>query len=50
MGFTIDKEAEPDYASLTAMPYFMASASPELLQRMRQGGKIHATWRLRVTS
>jgi hypothetical protein len=49
MGFTIDREAEPDYASMTAIPYFMASASPELLQRMRQGGKIHATWRLRPT-
>ena len=48
MGFTIDNEAEPDYASMTAIPYFLASASPELLQRMRQGGKIHATWRLRV--
>lgn len=49
MGFTIDKEAEPDYASMSALPHFLASASPELLERMRQHPqKIHTTWRLKV--
>jgi len=46
-GLVLDKEAEPDYASLSAAPHFMASASPELIQRLRGNGKIHATWRLR---
>jgi len=46
-GLVLDKEAEPDYANLSAAPHFMASASPELLGRLRGGGKIHATWRLR---
>ena len=47
-GLVLDKEAEPDYASLSAAPHFMASASPELLGRLRGGGKIHATWRLKA--
>lgn len=47
VGFTIDKEAEPDYASLSALPHFLSSASPELLQRLRQHPKVHATWRLK---
>lgn len=47
MGFVIDKEAEPDYSNLSALPYFLDTASPALLQRLRQGGKIHSTWRLR---
>lgn len=46
-GLVLDKEAEPDYANLSAAPYFVVSASPELLGRLRGGGKIHATWRLR---
>lgn len=47
-GLVLDKEAEPDYSNLSAAPYFMVSASPELLTRLRGGGKIHATWRLKV--
>lgn len=46
-GLVLDKEAEPDYANLSALPHFLASASPALLQRLQQVGKIHATWRLR---
>jgi len=46
-GLVLDKEAEPDYANLSAAPHFMASATPELLGRLRGGGKIHATWRLK---
>lgn len=46
-GLVLDKEAEPDYSNLSAAPHFMVSASPELLGRLRGGGKIHATWRLR---
>ncbi|HEY6901500.1 MAG TPA: class I SAM-dependent methyltransferase, partial [Puia sp.] len=42
-GFEIDKEAEPDYASLSALPHFLASASPELLGRIRQYPRMHAT-------
>lgn len=47
MGFVLDKEAEPDYASLSALPHFLLSASPELLQRLRSMGRVHSTWRLR---
>ena len=47
-GLVLDKEAEPDYASLSAAPHFMASASPELIQKLRGNGRIHATWRLRA--
>ena len=46
-GLVLDKEGDPDYSSLSAGPHFMASASPELLQRLRGGGKVHSTWRLR---
>jgi hypothetical protein len=46
-GLVLDKEAESDYTNLSAAPYFMASASPELLQRLRSGGKVNAIWRLR---
>jgi hypothetical protein len=46
-GLVLDKEAEPDYSNLSAGPHFMASATPELLQRLRAGGKVHATWRLK---
>lgn len=47
-GFVIDKEAEPDYAKLTALPYFMQSATPGQMEKMRGVGKIHATWRLKL--
>jgi len=49
-GLVIDKEFEPDYMSLTSLPHFLASASPELLQRIRTNfqGKIHTTWRLKA--
>jgi len=49
MGFAIDKEAQPDFGKLSSMPHFLASVSPDALQRLQQRGKIHATWRLRPT-
>lgn len=48
MGFVVDKEAEPDYASLSTMPYLLKSATPEQLLKGRELGKIQATWRLKV--
>jgi len=50
-GLVIDKEFEPDYMSLTSLPHFLASASPELLQRIRTNfqGKMHTTWRLKIS-
>lgn len=49
MGFTIDKEAVTDYTRMSSLKYLTASASPELLTKMQQTGKIQTTWRLRVT-
>ena len=50
-GLVLDKEFEPDYMSLTSLPHFLASASPELLQRIRTNfqGKMHTTWRLKAS-
>ncbi|HTJ14636.1 MAG TPA: hypothetical protein VL547_21500 [Dinghuibacter sp.] len=50
-GLVIDKEFEPDYMSLGSLPHFLASCSPELLQRLRanMSGKMHTTWRLKVS-
>ncbi|MBS1662551.1 MAG: class I SAM-dependent methyltransferase [Bacteroidetes bacterium] len=49
MGFVIDKEAEPDYSSVTSLPHFLASASPGLLTRLRQHPtRMHMTWRLKA--
>ncbi len=47
MGFVVDKEAEPDYANLSTMPYLLKSATPEQLLKGRELGKIQATWRLK---
>jgi O-methyltransferase involved in polyketide biosynthesis len=49
MGFTIDKEAVPDYSRMSSLKYLTASASPGLLAKMKQSGKIQTTWRLRIT-
>jgi len=48
-GLVIDREFEPDYMSLGSLPHFLASASPELLGRLRANmtGKMHTTWRLK---
>ena len=49
MGFRVDKEADVDFTTLTALPNLLAAATPEQLERLRQSGRprIHATWRLR---
>jgi len=48
-GLVLDKEFEPDYMSLTSLPHFLASCSPQLLERLRANmiGKVHTTWRLK---
>ncbi|HEY9261616.1 hypothetical protein, partial [Chitinophaga sp.] len=48
MGFAIDKEAVRDRTQLTALPHLMENLSEAQLQKMRQGGRIRATWRLKV--
>jgi len=48
MGFVLEREAETGYENLSTASYFRASASPELITKMRKTGRIHATWRLRV--
>lgn len=47
-GLVLDKEAEPDYTQLSALPHFLAAASPEQLAALRTIQKPHATWRLRA--
>jgi len=46
--FIIDKEADPDYSKLDTLSYFIASASPEILEKMGKSPKIQATWRLKA--
>jgi O-methyltransferase involved in polyketide biosynthesis len=48
MGLTVDKEAAPDYSTMSAIGYLMASMTPGLLDKLREVGKVHATWRLRA--
>lgn len=47
-GFIIDKIAETDYKKLTAIDPMLKCASQEQLAVIKKGGKIRATWRLRV--
>jgi O-methyltransferase involved in polyketide biosynthesis len=49
MGFTLDREANVDFTTLSALPNLLAACSPEQLERLRQAGRarIHAIWRLR---
>ena len=47
-GFIIDKEAAADYSKLDTLSYFLASASPEILEGMGKSPKIQATWRLKA--
>ncbi len=47
-GFVVDKEAVTDYAKITAIEPMMKSATEEQLALVRQGGRIQATWRLKV--
>ncbi|MEO8947897.1 MAG: class I SAM-dependent methyltransferase [Mucilaginibacter sp.] len=48
-GFVIDKQAETDYTQITAVGPMMNSANEEQLALIRKGGRIQATWRLRVS-
>lgn len=48
MGFVIDKEAEVDFTKLSAFPEVMKYATPEGIQKMKEIGKIHTTWRLKL--
>lgn len=47
-GFVIDQEAVPDYSHLTAIPYVMKNATPELLAGMGKNGRMHTTWKLKA--
>lgn len=48
MGFKVDKTAARDHTKLTAFPRLMETATEAQLQKMRQGGRIRATWRLKI--
>ena len=48
LGFTVEKEAETDYTQLTGLPKLLETAPPGLLEKMREAGKIQATWRLKA--
>ena len=47
-GFIKEKEATPDYSSLTSFPQFLKATSQEALNELRRPGRprIHATWSL----
>ncbi|PSL44365.1 hypothetical protein CLV51_106231 [Chitinophaga niastensis] len=47
-GFVIDKEAAADPSRLSALTHLTANATEAQLLKMRQMGKIRATWRLKV--
>lgn len=46
-GFVIEKEAEPDYSKVSALPYVMKNIPPERLTEMGKAGKIQTSWRLK---
>ena len=45
-GFEIKKEAQADHAKLTALKHLLENASPVMIQKMRDAGKMQATWML----
>lgn len=47
-GFEIDKEAETDYTRLTTFHHLLKNTDDAIREKMRQRGKIQATWRLRL--
>ena len=49
-GFTIDKEATPDYSKLNSVNYMLQSATQQQLFQLKDKGKIHATWRLKLSA
>lgn len=50
VGFTIDKEAQPDRSKLSSLKYLIERATEEELAKLKTRDKIQATWRLKVTS
>ena len=48
MGFIIDKEAEIKKSKLSSLKYLIKNASLIQLFKLRNAGKIQATWRLRI--
>jgi O-methyltransferase involved in polyketide biosynthesis len=49
-GLVTDKMAVRDRTKLTALTHLMENTTEAQLQKMRQGGRIRATWRLKVKS
>ena len=47
-GFVIDKEAEVNPSKLSSMKFLLKNINPEHLKKLRAGGKIQATWRLKL--
>jgi len=48
-GFVIDKEAEPDYSKIGAVNNVLKNATADQLDKLRKTGKIHTTWRLKIS-
>ena len=47
-GFVVDKVAEIDYTKTTSLEYLLKNATAEQLAEGRKGGRINATWRLKI--
>jgi len=50
MGFVIDKEANVDRAQLSSIKYLLKNSTIEQLSKLKNAGKIQATWRLRIAA
>jgi hypothetical protein len=48
MGFEIDKEAKIKYSEMSSFKYMIKSMTLRHLFKVRKGGKIQATWRLKA--
>ena len=48
-GFVIDKEAAPDYSKVSAVSYMLKNATQDQVTALGKTGKIHATWRLKIS-
>jgi O-methyltransferase involved in polyketide biosynthesis len=48
MGFIIDKESDVKSSELSSIKYFLKSLTLKQLLKLRNGGKLQKTWRLRV--
>jgi O-methyltransferase involved in polyketide biosynthesis len=47
-GFVIDKEAEAEHQNSGSLKHLWANATQEQLDNLRRGGRIRATWRLKL--